>query len=392
MLTTGDAVASDTIWRALCIARLYKPVVASFGDVAASGGYYAAAAADVIFSNQYTITGSIGVIAGYPVIKRLLEKIEVTSDSIEFLPNAAWNNMELGLPEAEMAKLRAHIDFTYDQFKYVVSIGRQMDLDRVEQVAQGQIFTGAQAHRLGLVDQIGSLHEALGAAGMIALEKKTNTGEPALIREYMGDEMKTHFDDALAGGNLVYNATKEQIAASPHFKDQPEPTSEEIHALLKRQMISVRPQIRTVIIPHVNLANEALGVAISSAFQSDDERSPVPIDQPLIDPKKDNPANVQGRLVMGALLGIARSNDIPVWQFPMFCYWYAAQAAGKVGDGMMGGFMDTWFAKLFGNQQVLHDTMGYARMITGGSSPIFTSGRTSGCNVRMEMPPLQIFF
>src|SRR5215471_980352 len=88
LLTTGDAVASDTIWRALNVARLYKPVVASFGDVAASGGYYAAAAADMIFSNQYTITGSIGVIAGYPVIKRLLEKIEVTSDSIKFLPNA----------------------------------------------------------------------------------------------------------------------------------------------------------------------------------------------------------------------------------------------------------------------------------------------------------------
>ena len=392
MLTTGDAVASDTIWRALSVAKLYKPVVASFGDVAASGGYYAAAAADIIFSNQYTITGSIGVIAGYAVIKRLLEKIEVTSDSIKFLPNAAWNNMELGLPEAEMEKLRAHIDFTYDQFKQVVSIGRQMDLDRVEQVAQGQVFTGAQAHRLGLVDQIGSLHEALGAAGMIALEKKTKGGETDLIREYMGDEMKKHFDDALAGGHLVYNATKEQIAASPHFKGQPEPTSEEIHALLKRQIVSIRPQIRTIIIPHVNLANEALGVAISSAFQSDDERSPVPIDLPLIDPKKDDSTNVQGRLVMGALLGIARSNDIPVWQFPIFCYWYAAQAAGKVGDGMMGGFMDTWFARLFGNQQVLHDTMGYARMITGGAPPMFTSGKTSGWDIRMEMPPLQIFF
>ena len=384
----GDAVASDTIWRALNVARLYKPVIASFGDVAASGGYYAAAAADVIFSNQYTITGSIGVIAGYPVIKRLLEKIEVTSDSIQFFPNAAWNNMELGLPETEMEKLRAHIDFTYDQFKQVVSMGRQMNLDQVEQVAQGQVFTGAQAHRLCLVDQIGSLHEALGAAGMLSLERKTK-GETALIREYMGDEMKAHFDDALAGGNLVYNATKEQILASPHFKGQPEPTSEEIHALLKRQMISIRPQIRTIIIPHVNLANEALGVAIGSAFQSDDERSPVLIDQPLIEPKKDNPSDTKGRLIMGALLGIARSNDIPVWQFPIFCYWYAAQAAGKVGDGMMGGFMDTWFAKLFGDQQVLHDT---TRMITGGAPPVFASGRTSVWDVRMEMPPLQIFF
>ena len=147
--------------------NLGTPVIASFGDVAASGGYYAAAAADLIYSNQYTITGSIGVIAAYPVIKRLLEKIDVTSDSIQFLPNAAWRHMELGLPETEMEKLRAHIDSTYEQFKQVVSSGREMDMDRVEQLAQGQVYTGSQAHRLGLVDRIGSLYEALSASSIV---------------------------------------------------------------------------------------------------------------------------------------------------------------------------------------------------------------------------------
>ena len=372
------------------------PVVASLGDVAASGGYYAAAAADMIISNQYTITGSIGVIAAYPVIKRLLEKIDVTSDSIQFLPNAAWRHMELGLPETEVAKLRAHIDSTYDLFKQVVSAGRGMDMDRVEEVAQGQVYTGSQARRLGLVDQIGSLYEALSAAAVCSLEKAgimsadTLKGKPSeQLRQIMGDEMKKFFDDAMTGGDLIFEAAKKQIMTSPHFENQPEPTAEEIKKILSKKDIVIRPTIQTVIIPHVNLANEALGVAISTAFQSDEERSPIPIDQPLLNPKKDDKPP-QGRVIMGALLGIARSNDIPLWQFPLFCYWYAAQAAGKVGDGMMGGFMDMWFGRLMNNQQVVHDTAEYTKMITGGAGPMFTTGRT-GWNIRMEMPPLQIF-
>jgi signal peptide peptidase SppA len=393
-LTLGDAVASDTIWRGIQLARgLGTPVVASFGDVAASGGYYAAAAADMIYSNQYTITGSIGVIAAFPVIKRLLNMVDVTSDSIQFLPNAAWRHMELGLPETELKKLSAHIDSIYELFKRVVSEGRGMNMDRVEQLAQGQVYTGAQAHRLGLVDHIGSLHEALGAAalcsldrsGLIKLEELHEERPEEQIREIMGDEMKKIFDDAMVGGNITFKAVKEQILGSPHFQNQPEPTAEEIQSILNRKSVIVRPAVQTVIIPHVNLANEALGMAISSAFQSDEERSPIPIDLPLVNPDKDdNPT--QGKIIVGALLGIARSNGVPLWQFPMFCYWWAAQAAGNVGDGMMGGFMDKWFRKLMSNEQGFIDT---AHMFAGTAGPRFTSGR-AGWTVRMEMPPLQI--
>ena len=391
-------MASDTIWRAVEIAKQHKPVVASFGDVAASGGYYAAAGADAIITNPYTITGSIGVIAGWPVIKRLLAKVDVTTDSVEFIQNAAWHHMELGLPESEMEKLRAHIDETYDQFKRVVGNGRKKDLDEVERLARGQIYTGAQALQLGLADSIGSLNFALSYAGKLSLSRATiDVTDLTKFRQFLNEEFRIQFDDIITGGEQIIAATKDQFATSPHYKDTRQPTHEEIQTIVKKVQVSIRPETHIVIIPHVNLANEALGVAISSAFQSDDERSPIPIDQPLRDPKEDDDADdgesgSQTRIVVGALLGIARSNNIPIWQFPMFCYWYAAQAAGKFGQGMSGGFLDSLFGKLMNNQAVFNDMVGFAKTVSGGRTDTFAGGRAGAMDIRMEMPPLKIFY
>ena len=389
-------MASDTIWRAVEIAKIQKPVIASFGDVAASGGYYAAAGADAIITNPYTITGSIGVIAGWPVIKRLLDKVDVTTDSVEFLQNAAWHHMELGLPESEMQKLRSHIDETYDQFKKVVGTGRKMNLEQVEKIARGQIYTGAQALQLGLADSIGSLNFALSYAGKLSLDRAViEIGDLTKFRQFLGEEFRIQYDDIVSGGEKIIAATKDQFETSEHYKDTRQPTSEEIQGIVKRVQVSIRPETQIVIIPHVNLGNEALGVAISSAFQSDEERSPIPIDLPLPSPNGDNDDDgengSQTRIVVGALLGIARSNNIPIWQFPMFCYWYAAQAAGKVGQGMGGGFLDSWFGKLM-NQTVFNDTVGYAKTISGGRTETFAGGRTRAWDIRMEMPPLKIFY
>lgn len=370
------------------MAKKYKPVVASFGDVAASGGYYAAAGADKIVSNPCTVTGSIGVISGWPVINRLLDNIEITSDSIQSMPNAAWRHMELGLPDAEMEKLRAHVDQTYEQFKAVVSDGRKMDMDQVEAVAQGQVFTGAQAARLGLVDQLGSLTYALSAAGQVSLERDTDNHEPARLREYLSDEARELFDDAVNQGDKTFNATVEALKASPRYKDEPVPTPEDIRKVLSKVVVTAEPKVEPVIIPHVNLANEALGVAISTAFQSEDERSPIPIDQPLVDP---NHSPSKGQIIVGALLGIARSNNIPMWQFPMFCYWYAAQALDKVGDGMRGGIFDTWFAKLLNSQQAFNDVLGNGKATGGVAYTDTVAAGNTAWNIRMEMPPLKIF-
>lgn len=359
----------------MTIARQSKPVIASFGDVAASGGYYIAAGADSIFTNNTTITGSIGVIAGWPVIRRLLDMVEVTSDSIQSLPNAAWRHMELGLPESEMRKLSAHIDETYETFKTVVSQGRNMSMENVEEFARGQVFTGAQALRLGLADKLGGLEEALNWAGLVSLER-SNMQDPMSIREQMDEEWGALVDSALHGGEMIQKMVKDAVNASPMYGDQPEPESEKFAELMKRLTIQVHPQVNPVVIPHINYANEAFGVALATAFQSDDERSPVPIDQPT------EVASTNGSLIVGALFGIAQSNNIPLWQFPAFCYWYMSQAAGNMGSkSTMGGFLQNWFGRLLNEGGMQKDT--------GRPTRVFAGGETAW-DVRMELPPLEI--
>jgi signal peptide peptidase SppA len=375
----GDAVASDTIYQAVQFARHYKPIVASFSDVAASGGYYAAAAADMIISNNYTITGSIGVIMGYPVIKRLLEKIDISTDAIEFIPNAAWHHPELGnMPASELEKLSRHVDATYERFKNVVAEGRNMSVDDVEKVAQGQVFTGSQAQNLGLVDKTGTLDDALLMAALLSLERLKVAEKPG------GDELETA-DTVFQGAvdaQIVIGRIKELA------KGDQEPTDEEILELIKSAHYEIRPVISVTTIPHVNPANEALGYAISSAFASDEERSPVPIDLPLPEPE-DGDEVPRSRVVLGALLGLAKTNDIPLWQFPLFCYWYAGQAAGRMGGGVVGnGLLDRMFAGVFGGREL--DVA--VRRVAGGRPPLFNEARGLGMDIRMEMMPLQLYF
>ena len=359
-------------------------MVASFGDVAASGGYYVAAGADKIFSGAYTITGSIGVILGWPVIKRLLQKLDVTSDEIKLTQNAAWQHPELGLPEQEMAKLSSMVDQGYEDFKGVVSSGRKMNVEDVEDVAQGQVYTGAQALHLGLVDEIGGLRDALVWTGALSLKQEGQEKDVKDWREVLDEESQKIFDDALEGGELIREAVKQAVASSPLFAGKPEPTDEEVGDVVNRLTVAVRPQIVTEIIPHVNLANEAFAVAISTAFQPDEERSPIPIDQPLALPDDDGTdSSVRRRMVMGALLGLARSNNIPIWQFPVFCLWYAGRATGKIGNSMIGGALDAWFGKLVKSQHAFENTMGSRSLFAGNANCV---------GIRMEMPPLKINF
>lgn len=342
----------------------------------------------MIISNAYTLTGSIGVISGWPVIKRLLDKVDITSDAVEFLPNAAWRHMELGLPDTEMDKLRRHVDGTYEDFKRVVSEGRKMSMEDVENLAQGQVYTGAQAQELGLVDSLGGLNDCLMLAGVMSLHKTMHGKDPMELRELMDEETDKIFHDAITGGDLISKLLRETLKASPHYKHLPEPSTDDIGGIIKRLQITMRPQAVTVIIPHVNLANEALSVAIGTAFQSDDERSPIPIDQPLVDPLDDNPPS-QAKVVLGALLGIARSNNIPLWQFPLFCYWYAAQGVGKVGNGLTGSLLNKWFGKIFQSEEMLLDAVGM--IASSGGRGTFAENGTNW-DIRMEMPPLKITF
>jgi protease-4 len=165
----GSVTASETIWREVVRARdRGKPVVASMGSVAASGGYYVAMAADAIVANAATITGSIGVITGKLVVRDLKERLGVASDTVRTNVNAdAWS-IDAPFTPQQHADREAEADLIYDDFIQRVAQGRNLTTDAVDSVARGRIWTGADALERGLVDELGGLRTAVRRAKVLA--------------------------------------------------------------------------------------------------------------------------------------------------------------------------------------------------------------------------------
>jgi protease-4 len=161
----GSYVASDTIWREVVLARESgKPVIVSMGDVAASGGYFVAMAADAIVAQPGTLTGSIGVFGGKPVIRDLLTRVGVTSESVGKGVNAGMFSPTREFSEQQWQRVNAWLDRIYDDFVGKVAQGRGLDRDRAHELARGRVWTGADAKSNGLVDELGSLEDALSLA------------------------------------------------------------------------------------------------------------------------------------------------------------------------------------------------------------------------------------
>ncbi|MBX8687228.1 signal peptide peptidase SppA [Mycobacterium sp. 20091114027_K0903767] len=165
----GSVTASETIWREVVRARERgKPVVASMGAVAASGGYYVSMAADEIVANAGTITGSIGVITGKLVSRELKDKLGVGSDSLRTNPNAdAWSS-NAPFTDEQHAQIEAETDLYYTDFVSRVADGRKLSVEQVDKVAKGRIWTGADALERGLVDELGGLRTAITRAKVLA--------------------------------------------------------------------------------------------------------------------------------------------------------------------------------------------------------------------------------
>ncbi len=161
----GSYVASDTIWREVVRARAGgKPVVISMGDVAASGGYFISMAADVIVAQPGTVTGSIGVITGKPVVGEALGRAGVTSDLVSQGAHAAMFSQQRPFTEDEWALVNDWLDHIYADFTGKVAEGRGMTQQQVHEVARGRVWTGADAHARGLVDELGGLDRAAAIA------------------------------------------------------------------------------------------------------------------------------------------------------------------------------------------------------------------------------------
>jgi protease-4 len=165
----GSVTASETIWREVNRLReAGKPVVASMGAVAASGGYYVSMSADAIVANPGTITGSIGVVTGKLVARDLKDRLGIGSDSVRTNRNAdAWS-LNKPFTEEQHAHVEAEADLFYTDFVQRVAQGRNMTVEDVDAVARGRVWTGADALERGLVDELGGLRTAIDRAKVLA--------------------------------------------------------------------------------------------------------------------------------------------------------------------------------------------------------------------------------
>ncbi len=171
----GSALASDVMWRELVLAKKEKPLVVSFGDVAASGGYYIACVGDKIFAQPNTITGSIGVFGLLPNAQKMFkDKLGISFDEVEVTKHGVLGGITKPLDAEEAAFAQRNVEKTYREFKQRVADGRSavkkevngvaFDTAYVETIAQGRVWTGNQAVQNGLVDEIGGLDEAVAYA------------------------------------------------------------------------------------------------------------------------------------------------------------------------------------------------------------------------------------
>jgi protease-4 len=208
----GTVGPAQEIYREIQKTVQIKKIVVSMGTVAASGGYYIAAAADGIMANPGTITGSIGVIMEYTNFRQLLDKIGIAPVVIK-----SGDFKDVGSPLREMTEveekfLQSFVDKTRQQFVRAVADGRKMPLEQVESLADGRIFTGEEAKENGLVDRLGNLEDAIEWAGRMAgIEGEINT---IYVRE-----KRFSFLDALMGTSQesLFNSIFQRLPSASYL-------------------------------------------------------------------------------------------------------------------------------------------------------------------------------
>ena len=210
IVSPGGAVApSQDIHDAVITAKKQKPVVASFGSVAASGGYYIGVACDKIVTSPGTITGSIGVIMSFNTTYQLMDKIGLGAVVIKSGKFKDTGSPHRDMTEEEKAYFQSVVDSVHGQFTAAVAAGRGLDIETVKQLADGRIYTGAQAKDLKLADELGSLTEAIKLAGSLAgiegdpivVEKEDELG---IFKKLFGDEFEVRIPNLMSKPAGVY--------------------------------------------------------------------------------------------------------------------------------------------------------------------------------------------
>lgn len=200
----GSALTSELIWREIEITKKVKPVVVSMGNYAASGGYYISANADRIFAEPNTITGSIGVFGMLPNMNQLGKNIGINAEQVKTHENASGYSVFEPIDENFKGFVLESIEKTYATFLKRVADGRKMTTAQVDAIAQGRVWTGVDAHKLGLVDEIGGLDAAIQYAAKL--------GKTTSYRTENFPEYEKSFEDLLANfTGMAMFKTKEQL-------------------------------------------------------------------------------------------------------------------------------------------------------------------------------------
>ncbi len=161
----GSALASDVIWREVCLAKKAKPFIVSMGDVAASGGYYISCAADRIFAEPNTITGSIGVFGLLPNVQKLFaDKLGINIDTVNTNKHADVGSLFRPVTEFERKYIQSGVEKVYQVFTQKVADGRKIQQAQVDSIGQGRVWSGTEALKIKLVDELGGLDKALAYA------------------------------------------------------------------------------------------------------------------------------------------------------------------------------------------------------------------------------------
>ncbi len=209
----GSALASDIIWREMLLTKASKPVVVSMGNVAASGGYYIACAADKIYAYPNTITGSIGVFGIIPNMKEMFNKnLGITFDEVKTNPYADYIPVTRPMTDGEKKIITNNIENIYSTFITHVSEGRKMTVAQVDSIGQGRVWSGVDAKRIGLIDEFGGLDDAIAGAAKLAKLKEFSTMDLPEQKDTFEQLMET-----FSGDNASVLFKKELGAAYPYF-------------------------------------------------------------------------------------------------------------------------------------------------------------------------------
>ena len=228
----GSVLASEHIYRELQALRAAgKPVVVSMGDLAASGGYYISAPADEIWASPATLTGSIGIFAIIPTVDKTLGKIGVTVDGVGTTPLASQMRLDRPLGTEARALIQSEIERGYDVFLERVSTGRKKTREQIDSIAQGRVWAGTDAKRLGLVDGLGSFDDATKSAARRArlTDYEVEFMEPELSwAQELLLQLKTRAVKALASSWASSDSAASSLARVAHRLD---PLTKEVERL-----------------------------------------------------------------------------------------------------------------------------------------------------------------